>query len=61
MSSEIVQCQVLHVNTQTVWEFSHQVVLGSEEWQQFQDGSPADSGGVFVRDYIAPIEDNTDA
>ena len=53
----IIQCQVLHIATQTVWEFDRQIVAGSNEWHQFQDNDPAVSGAVYVRDYIAPVQD----
>jgi hypothetical protein len=61
MSDVIIQCQLLHEATQTVWEFDHQVVAGGDEWHQFQNGDPSLSGAVYVRDYIAPIQDEADA
>jgi hypothetical protein len=45
-----IYCEVLHLDTQTVWAFDHEVFEGTDEWELFQF-DPNTTSAIFVRIY----------
>jgi hypothetical protein len=48
-------CEVLHLATDAIWAFDHEVEIGSPEWHEFQY-EPETTSAIFVR-YYNPSQD----
>lgn len=47
---DIIYCEVLHLATNTVWAFDHEVLPDSPECVAFQE-MPTSTSAIFVRNY----------